>query len=238
MLTALRISPISVNMSTSYIPPRDADLLTWADNFSALVTATPATYGLSAANATTIAGVIATFDTTYAVSQSPATRSPANVAAKDAAKVSLLAVVRPFAQQIANNIGVSTDDKIALGLNPRTNTPTPVPVPNTNPVLTVDTAFPLQHVLRFRDSTASPSVKAKPPGVTSLQLHAIALPASSGSPSAEFDLIPLAGLPTTSPLLVSWPSSNRTNVAWYVGRWVTRKGLAGPWSNLINFPIA
>ena len=56
---------------------------------------------------------------------SKATKTPQAVAAKNTARIRAEAIVRHYAQTVANNPGVSADSKIALGLNPRTNSRTP-----------------------------------------------------------------------------------------------------------------
>jgi hypothetical protein len=149
-------------MSPPYIPPTDTDFNSWIDNFSAVLTAAPATYGLLAADATVVAGVTATWDAAYTAAINPATRSPVTVQAKIDAKLAALATVRPYAQQIANNVGVTAPAKIAIGVNPRTTPPSPITAPVTNPILSIPSMTPLGHVLRYRDELASPTVKAKP----------------------------------------------------------------------------
>ena len=217
-----------------YIPAKDAALATWAANFATLIAASPATYGLQASDATTITAAQTTFAAAYALVTSPTTKSASTVAAKDTAKVSMLAVIRPYAQTISLNAGVSSANKIALGVNPRTSTPVPITAPTTSPTLTVVTAPPLQHVIRFRDSTASPSVKAKPYGVVQMQLFGMVSATAVTDPST----LPLVNVFTKSPSLVTWPSSAKGMTAYYAARWVTRKGLTGPWSAILSYTVA
>ena len=58
-----------------YIPVKDADLANWLDNFSALITASPATYGLVAGDAVAIAAQVAAWDAAY-VPLPPRQRKP------------------------------------------------------------------------------------------------------------------------------------------------------------------
>ena len=90
-----------------YIPQRDSLLLPWALNFSTLITASPATYGLLAGDATAIAAVYSAYNTAYGLAINPATRTPVTVANKDTAKITMLATIRPYAQSISLNAGVS-----------------------------------------------------------------------------------------------------------------------------------
>lgn len=217
-----------------YIPPRDADLATWADNFSDLITAAPGTYGLLAGDATAIAAVVNPFLAAYTLAVNPSTRTPVTVGDKDDARTAMLALVRQYAVQISLNAGVLTADKIAVGVNPRTSTPSPIADPTTSPVLSIVSAPPLTHVLRYRDEEASPSVKAKPYGVTQLLLYGTA----SATPITDQDALDFKGAFTKAPSLVEWAPADAGKQAYYAGRWMTRRGLVGPWSAIVNFTIA
>lgn len=217
-----------------YIPNRDADLQTFAQNFSTLITASPASYGLVAGDATAIASAYTSWNTAYLAAVNPSTRTPVTVAAKDVAKTSLLATIRPYAQTISLNAGVSSGNKIALGVNPRTSTPTPIATPTTNPVLDVTQALPLQHVLRYRDSTASPSVKSKPYGVIQCQIFAQA----SATPITDPAAIAFKQAVTKAPALLTFDSADVGKKIYYAARWVTRSGKVGPFSPITSFTLA
>lgn len=217
-------------MSAPYIPPRDADLDVWLANFSTLITAGPATYGLVSGDATTIAAAVLAWHTAFLAATGGSTRGPMTISAKDDQKVLVLAVARPYAQQVANNAAVAVDDKIALRLNPRTTTPTPVPTPVTQPVILLAGGMPLQHELRYRDATSIPSVKAKPAGAVQLLVYA----APSATLITDPAVLPFVQPATKSPLIVSWDSSERGKTVYYAGRWMTRTGLLGPWSTITH----
>lgn len=217
-----------------YIPTRDADLNNWSSNFSTLITASPGTYGLVSGDAATIAAEQAVWAAAYAAAINPPTRTPVSVAAKNTAKINLLALDRGYAVTISLNAGVSTSNKIALGVNPRTSVPTPITAPTTVPILTIDQALPLQHVIRYRDTLASPSVKSKPYGVIAVQIFGSAS-ATVITDQTTLDFIQQS---TRSPLTATWSSGDVGKPAYYAARWVTRKGLVGPWSPIVTFTIA
>ena len=217
-----------------YLPPKDAAFDAWLSNFSTLLTATPAAYGLQAGDAAAVAAAQATWHAQYLLVKSPTTKTAAVVAAKNIARVNAQAIARPYAQQVANNAGVSVANKTALGLNPRTSTPVPITTPTTYPTLAVAQALPLQHVMRFRDQLATPSTKAKPYGVVQLQLFG----QTSAAPIVDPSALPFLGVTTKSPFLQAWPGSAKGMTAYYAARWVTRKGLVGPWSPIVSFTVA
>ena len=62
------------------------------------------------------------------------------VSAKNTQRVTMLGIIRPYANFISLNAGVASGDKTALGVNPRTSTPSPITPPTTNPVLYLQSA--------------------------------------------------------------------------------------------------
>lgn len=219
-----------------YIPVTDSGYDSWLLNFSTLITATPPLYGLTAGQALIIANSYASWHAAYLPMLSPSTKTAAAVALKVSAKVNSQAIVRPFAQQIALSPGVSSGDKVALGLNPRTSMPAPITPPDSNPVLTVQSAGALSMIMRYRDSSGSVKVKAKPYGVTRCRLRVaysatIALRISNPELAAFFaDL-------TKSPTTLVFDSSVGGQVATFWAQWVTRTGGVSPWSPAVSFTV-
>lgn len=217
-----------------YIPTKESLLDAWFANFSTLISAAPATYGLTSSDATSIAAAVATWHAAYLVITSPTTKTKQAVSAKNTAKHTALAVCRPYAQTVSLNAGVSSANKTALGVNPRTSTPTPVPVPTTSPVLTAQSTSTAGTIIRYRDATASPSVKAKPAGVKALQLFGV----TSATPITTPDSLPLLGSFTKSPLTATLGSAAAGKIAYFAARWITQAGKTGPWSSVISYPVA
>jgi hypothetical protein len=217
-----------------YIPSRDANFANWSANFSTLITASPATYGLVSGDAAAIAAQETAWAAAYALVTSNATRTPTTVGAKNAAKINALALFRPYAVTISKNAGVSSANKTALGVNPNTSVPTPISAPTTNPVLTVQSALSLQQVVRYRDVLASPSVKSKPYGVIACAIYATASATAITDPT----MLAYKFNATKSPFTLSWSSGDVGKQAYIAARWVTRRGLFGPWSPIIAFTVA
>lgn len=216
-----------------YIPPKDAAFDNWLANFSSLISASPATYGLTAGDAANIANARSTWAIAYAFVTSPSTKTSQAVQNKNTARVTALAVVRSYAQQISLNAGVTSANKIALGVNPRTSTPSPVTAPVSNPVLTVQSASNLAIILRFRDSAASPSVKAKPYGVFHCQVDYLV----SATPITDPTMLTNTLLATKTPLTVKFNPADAGKQCYFVARWTTRSGLYSPWSPIASFTV-
>lgn len=217
----------------SYIPTRDVDLVQWADNFSTLTTAAPATYGLQASDAVAIAAVVTDFDNAYSIAINPGTHTPATVAAKDSAKGAMLPILRFYAQTIKLNQGVSNADKIALGIHINDAGPTPIPVPTTAPALTIDFQTHLGAQLRVRDQT-TPTSNAKPFGVQGGEMVATVGVAVTTDP----DVAPFKRIQTKTPVQLTFDPADVGKICTVWERWFNRKGELGPWSTSVNFVVA
>jgi hypothetical protein len=217
-----------------YIPTKDALLANWALNFTTLLTAAPTTYGQTAAVASACAATEVLWAAAYALVTSSSTKTKATVAAKNIARTNMLAIIRPVAQQISLNAGVTSGNKTAIGVNPRTSTPAPITAPTTYPVLSVTQSLALTHVISYRDQLASPSVKSKPYGVVQMYLYGLPSTTTVTDPTT----MPFLGGKTKTPLSQSWPSADKGMTIYYAARWATRSGLLGPWSPIANFALA
>lgn len=220
-------------MPNPYIPSTDAALLAFSLNFSTLLTAAPATYGLTAPDAATIAGEHGQYETALALAVDPPTRTAVTVAAKDVARASLVAIIRQYAMIIRNDPNVTDPNKIALGLNPINDARTPINAPGTSPLLNVVFATPGGHTLRFAD-TLTPDSGKKPFGAMQLQLFVNVGVAAIVDPTAA----QLYGQFTKNPVVVAFDAGDAGKVATYFGRWVGRRGDVGPWSLPVSMNIA
>jgi hypothetical protein len=218
----------------SYIPAKNANLIAWATNFSTKLSASPSTYGLSPSDATAVASYASTLAAAYALITSPSTKTASTVSQFNNEKINALATLRPYAQQISLNAGVSSANKVAIGVNPRTSVPTPITTPTTAPVLTAQSTSTAGTIIRYRDATASPSVKSKPYGVTQIQIYALA----SATPITDPTTLAFVGPQTKSPFTQAMGSSAAGKTVYFAARWATRKGLVGPWSAIISYVVA
>lgn len=219
-------------MTTPYIPAKDVDFLAWLDNFDDLTSVNFATYGLTGPEAASITTVRNAYDAAFAAATNPATRTPVTVAAKDTAKATALATVRPLAQTIRNNPAVTDDDRVALGLTVPDTSPTPVPPPTSFPLLDLLGATPGQHQLQYRDSD-TPTTKAKPDGSIAMELWQTVGVTPALNPVGSL----YVGSVTKAPFFISLDPGDVGKFATYFARWVTRRGLVGPWSSPVSMTI-
>lgn len=220
-------------MYPSYIPQRDNDLSLWSLNFTTLLTAVPANYGLTAPDAVIVANVVNPFITALNVATDPGTRTSATIATKDATKSAMLAIVRPYAQRIKLSAAVSDARKIAIGVGIRDTTPSPVPTPTTQPLMSIVAATPLQHEIRYADAL-TPDKRHKPFGAVALLIF---ISVGTVAP-ADPELAPFRALVTKQPYMHTYAPTDVGKTAFVYGRWVTRTGELGPMSALASMVIA
>lgn len=223
-----------------YIPTTDAACDAWAQNFATLITANPTLYGLAAADASVIQAAVDTFHDAYLLAGlsgtppktplSPGTRTPVSVAAKDSAKAAMLPIVRFYAINIRNNLGVTNPDKTDLGLTIVKTTPTPIPAPVTYPLLSLVATNVSGATINMRDS-GTPSVKRKPFGAVAAEVWF----KTGATPPVDPTTGTYAGDFTKSPLVLFTDPSLAGETVWAFARWKTRTGLVGAFSSVLSF---
>lgn len=229
-----------------YIPSKDADLFSWASNFATLIAVSPPTYGLVSADSTAIDNVVNPFLSSYTTSVNPSTRTAPSVAAKDAARAAMLVVVRPYAQNVRNNAGVTNESKGDLGLNIPTTTRSPIFCPQTQPLLQIVAATPLSHTIRYSDAN-SPQMRGKPFGAKAVYVVVsyattlgvdpnLAMPATIIN--AALAVPSSSGLATRQPFAILHDVSQVTKLCTVWARWVGIRGDNGPWSLPIAMTVA
>lgn len=223
--------------SPSYIPQKIADFAIWLENFAALLTAAPATFGLTAPDALAVQNTADDFAAAYAISSVPTTRTTPTIAATTAQRAITTAIVRPYAVRISLNSAVTDENKAAIGVTIRSTVITPVPAPTTQPALSLLSAVFLKHTLRYYD-VSTPTSKSKPFGAKALQLWSSVGTVAATDP-AQCSYV---GDFTKSPLEVQYSGPDVGKKATYFARWVTvagpgGKAQVGPWSDALTVTV-
>ena len=217
-------------MPASFIPLKLAAYAAWMLNFSAQLTAAPATFGLVAGDAATVAVAYSAFSAAYAISTNPATRTSVTVGTTQTTRNALSTLVRTYAKLIQSNAGVSDANRVAIGLPIHDTHPTAIPAPGTAPVLALTGATPGILTLTFRDTGSSIKSRSRPAGVLSLELHAL----YATTAPASADATPYARDVTRSPFALAVAPGDVGKDAYLYGRWKNAKGQVGPWSALLT----
>lgn len=220
-------------MPDGYIPPEDANALLWMQAFASGLTANPALYGLTAADAAAIQNAVDAYDSALTVANNPGTRTTVTVNDKNTSRNSAEQICRQFAMQIKHNDGISDADKIAIGVRPINSEREPIDAPTTSPLLNVIAATPGAHTVRFSD-TMTPDSAAKPFGAANLQLFVAIDDAEESDPGkAQF-----IGAYTRNPIGVDFSAADEGKEATYFARWASRRGDVGPWSLPVSMRVA
>lgn len=219
-----------------YIPPKDALFALWAANFSTLLTANPALYGLEAADATAVETANVVFQTAYPIAIDPDTRTVPTVAAKDVARASLEAVVRPLAVRISRNASVTDEAKAGIGVTVRTLVPTPIPVPTEQPSIALVSATSLNQTLSY--AVALNTGKAKPFGAVGMEVYR----AVGVAPTIDPRVATYMGAVTKSPFRQVFEAEDQGKYCTYFCRYVTASGPGGvaqrgPWSDALTLVV-
>lgn len=213
-----------------YIPTQDAALIQWGRNYSTLLTANPATYGLEAADALIVQTQFDIFDAAYNLAIDPVTRTRVTVADKDGEKLTFLQLARQYAAMIRANAGVSDEDKTALGLNIPDPTPTPVPPPTTYPLVQILLAG-LGEMQLFIADQLTPDVKAKPTGVVGCLLFRV----TKATRPTDMTGAELHKVVTRADQVIDTSDVPSGNFVGFAGQWFNRKGQIGPIGPMTTF---
>lgn len=220
----------------SYIPAPDANFDAWLNNFETLIAADPTDYGLTAGDATAITTVKNAWDTAYLAATDPSTRTTPTIAAKDNARASAEAVVRPYAVQISRNSGVSDLLKAGVGVTIPSLVRTPIPPPTDAPTLALKSAISLVQTLTYK--VAGQVGKAKPFGTIGVEIfRSVGTVAATDPEQCSY-----VGTYTKSPLRQTFIAENQGKTVTYFARYVTKSGpegvaQPGPWSDALNLIV-
>lgn len=220
----------------SYLPTNEPELREFAEHFADLTTATPGRFALVANDATQINTAVQNFVTKYLLATGEETRTAGAIAAKDAAKTTMIAILRAYAMLIKRNPAVEDQAKVDLGIGVYDFTRTPILAPTTRPIINIVKMDLLQHVLRFADVT-TPESRARPAGAAGLQFFCHIGDAVAGAPAdpltCRFQQF------TTKPTLtMAFDAADAGKKAFYFARWQTAMGKVGPFSQVASLTIA
>jgi len=213
------------------IPANDAAALAWLQNLGTEFTASAET--ITAPLAVTFAGLVTTFASALATASNPDTRTSVTVAAKGAAKATAAVMARDIVRQLValfRSGVISSATLETYGVRIPDLVPTNIPAPITAPLLAVISAISGQQQLRASDSS-TPDSRKKPFGATGLEIWR----SSAATPPANGEGSEFIGTFSRQPMIVMSPAGLKGSPVHYFGRWVTARGLVGPWSLAASF---
>lgn len=225
-------------MPSTFLPRQEGKLNQWLANFSEKISAAPASFGLSPADAETIAVAVEAWHTAYATAIAPNTRTGPAVIGKNDQKKIVVPMVRRYGAIIRANPDVSVELKMALGLHPPRPQGAPtsrIPAPSDAPMLALLELNIGSHTLRIMRGGAS-TAKVRPVGTAGMLLFR----AIDDAPVRNAENARFLAFVTRAEYRSEFERGPATHgkTATYFGRWTNFKGQLGPWSNAVSMQIA
>jgi hypothetical protein len=174
--------------SQDYIPDDDQGLNTFAANFSTLISADPAGYGLLSSDATLYLSKQSTYAEALTAATDPSTRGGSKILAKDIARRDLVNFTRLLVRTIQGTPTVTDQQKYDLGITVRDVSPSPIGTPGFAPTVLVKSVQNTSVDIRLIDA-ANPTRRGRPTGVDGAAIFSAtgAAPPPAGSAGWKFE---------------------------------------------------
>lgn len=210
-----------------YIPNKDSELSSWAENFVSVILANEAIWGIPSEEIREIQNAIQEFRSLYEICATPA-RTSIIVAQKNEARKRLVSLIRGMVDFRLKNPIITDDQLIAMGLPVKDKIPTPVPVPSNFPFVLIRVLGRLLIEIIFY-STESIR-KAKPYGCNGAVISYAIL----DNPPHNQEELTHTVLATKTPYKMEFKEEERGKTVYIALRWQNTKGQLGPWSEIIS----
>jgi hypothetical protein len=226
----------ALQQSRYYMPRSDPGKREWFNNFVAIVQQHPSRFGLEQHEVDHLAWLAQEFEARCIRAWRPVTKSPEATQAKNEIRKLAKRAFESAAMRIKRMGWVSNEDKISLGIHVDKGRKSPIPAPRSAPELVIDDAQSGRHRLRYLDP-ARPKSNARPYGVAYCEVRVMLdCPpgrehawAQRGRGETHFA--------TRHVFEVPHDVKDAGRCATYMARWVTERGLAGPWSMPVSMTI-
>lgn len=215
-------------MTSSYLPRPDGHFDAWAENFVAYAAEHQEALGLAASDVAKLESLRKQWADDYANHEQQQALASAAAASKTDSRAVFERQLRAAAREIQARSATTDAERGALGLTIPDMTPTRVGPPETRPILSIDASQRLRHSLHFVDE-ATPTRRAKPHGVASIQIWTAVRAAGAPAPTDPADFR-FAGLATRTPTRIELTGADAGKTAYYMARWVNARAVVGPWS--------
>lgn len=213
----------------SYIPPRRTNRLAYLQSVSTLITANPTDYGLDAGQATDLATRVGTLTTEIANQETARSAAKAQSATTQTADSDAESYFRNLAAIAVADPLVDDAMLATIGLARRDPNPSPRPAPATAPEFTLLKLEPNLAYFSFRDA-GSAGPRGRATNAIGVQVSLVNASAPPLPDEANLGVISLMTRTYRSVPTIPGIVPHRA-----YARWVTQRGLLGPWSTGISF---
>jgi hypothetical protein len=219
-------------MPRNFYYGKDAEIVAGSANFSTLISADPATYGLTAAQATAFAALNDALQDAYTLAINPSTRTPVSVEASRIAIQNMRVSAINLAKIAYSTPTVTDAQLVALGLLPRPSR-TPVPPPAMAPVIDVVSVSGNTVKLRLHDDT-NPTRRGKPAGVDGASVFSF-VGATAPTEEAEWTF---EGVTSKTSVEIVFPAGTAPGAkVWFTAFWFNERKQNGPAATPVGINI-
>jgi hypothetical protein len=215
---------------------KDSVLRGQVANFSAVLSASPATYAQSPDVAAAVAALVDAFVQAFdamMLERANGIRSASATATKNSTRLEMLKALRPIYAYVQDSSTISDADKIALGVLVKKLHPTVPSVPDEAP--DVDIVSVTGRTVKLRIHGAASAKRAKPAGCLSANLFSYV----GETPPADPTLWRFEGGTTKVIFDVTLPASVQAgSQVWFVACWLNSRSEAGPGCDAVGTTLA
>ena len=209
-------------MTRSYLPGREAELISYTGNLEANFSATPGDFGLSVEQAADYRTTRTRFVDAYDVCQSGATRSPTNQTLKSEAKKKLLNATRMLVDVVQAWPMMTDAKRQTLRITVPDRTKTSVPPPSA--MAQIEMVEAIRHTVRVKVKNPD-GTRRRPAEVAGAQVFFATGPDAPADQSEWRS----AGLWTRGTFDVTFPADTAPGTTvWVAAAYYNRKGQYGP----------
>ncbi|MDR1030470.1 MAG: hypothetical protein LBL76_06310 [Treponema sp.] len=211
---------------SDYVPSKDTTFDPWFENLKNYVvdktsSKPPAWTHILPESLTKLTGAYTLWHGAYAKTLAPHTK--VDTEAKNDAKTTAIAVIRPFVNQYLRFMPVTNEDRTAMGIPNHSGSHTPVQVPKTSPRLLIDTSTRRRLIIHYRDEKSEH--RGKPAGVHGIEVRWAIL----DHPAVDVKELVNSSFDTNPPLTLEFEEHERGKRVYLCGVWeIEREGEKGP----------
>lgn len=200
-----------------YVPGADAALLAYSLNFSNLIAAAPADYGLAEPDIIAYGEAQVDYTTKLTAAVEPLTRGKRTVFLKDEAKKTLVALTRTYAREINNRQATTDAQRQGLGLTIRSDSRQPLPEPDMTPFIKVKGVDGRTVTIELQQES---SRRGRPAGVSGATIFTHIGPAQPG----EGEQWQFAANVTRTRVDLPFAPSQTGDTVWITAFWTNARG--------------
>lgn len=208
----------------------DAEFLAEARQFSTTLSANPAAFGATPAEAAEYAAAVEDLDAEYKAHVAAQAEAKTRTGAKDAKRDTVENLTRRRLKGAKEAVAVASD-LASLGQFATSGSYTPVSNP-TRPIGKVDTSQRLRHTISFADE-ATPDLKRKPAGTIGCAIYQ----KIGGAAPTDGKECVFVALDTATPYLNEFDGAEAGKMIHYMLRWALKDETYSAWSETISATV-